>query len=59
MSKIIKIRLTDRELEVIDDIDLIANNLEFLGFAKVVDRYSNKKIVFTSCDLILMEEVDD
>ena len=53
----IKIKLNDKELIVDDDINLITNNLEFLGFAKVRDTVSNTMVVFTTNCLILMEEL--
>ena len=55
--KPIEIKLKDEKLIVDDDIDLITNNLEFLGFAKVTDKISNTKVVFTTNNLISMKEL--
>lgn len=57
MQKTLKVKLKDKEFEVVDDISLIANNLEFLGFAMVTDRISENKIVFTTENLVSIEEI--
>lgn len=57
MQKTLKVKLKDKEFEVVDDIRLIANNLEFLGFAMVTDRISENKIVFTTENLVSIEEI--
>lgn len=57
MQKTLKVKLKDKEFEVVDDICLIANNLEFLGFAMVTDRISENKIVFTTENLVSIEEI--
>lgn len=57
MQKTLKIKLKDKEFEAVDDISLIANNLEFLGFASVTDRVSGNRLVFTTENLVSIEEV--
>ena len=57
MQKTLKIKLKNKEFEVVDDISLITNNLEFLGFASVTDRLSGNRIVFTTENLVSIEEV--
>ena len=59
MQKTLKIKLKDKEFEAVDDISLIANNLEFLGFATVTDRFSNNKVIFTTENLLVIEELND
>lgn len=57
MGKTLIIKTKDKEFETLDDIELIANNLEFLGFAMVTDRISENKIVFTTENLVSIEEI--
>lgn len=58
MQKTLKVKLKDKEFEVVDDIDLIANNLEFLGFAMVTDKYSSNRMIITTDILLSIQEID-
>lgn len=55
---VLRIKLAEKEFEAEDDVSLITNNLEFLGFATVVDRITGKRTVFTTDNLIFIEELD-
>ena len=59
-KKHLKIKLKNKEesIVVFDDITLIANNLEFLGFAIVEDVATKNKIIFTTDNLLLVEEME-
>lgn len=58
MGKTLIIRTKDKEIESLDDIELIANNLEFLGFAMVKDKYNSNRMIITTDILLSIQEVD-
>ena len=58
MGKTLIIKTKDKEFETLDDIDLIANNLEFLGFAMVKDKYSSNRMIITTDILLSIQEID-
>lgn len=58
MEKTLIIKTKDEEFKALDDIDLIANNLEFLGFAMVTDKYSSNRMIITTDILLSIQEID-